>query len=36
MLIAGLHKVAKFKVPGVIRSKFDTEDPQILGSTAKI
>jgi len=32
--MAGLHKVSKFKAPGVIRSEFDAEDPQILGSTA--
>jgi len=31
MLIAGLHKLSKFKSPGVIRSKFYTEHPQILG-----
>jgi len=36
ILIAGLHKVSKFKAPGVLRNKFDAEDPQILGSTAKI
>jgi hypothetical protein len=35
MLIAGLLKVSKFKASGVTRSKFDTEDPRILGITAK-
>jgi hypothetical protein len=35
MLIAGLHNVSKFKAPGVILSKFDTESPQILGSISK-